>query len=70
MSEAAEVGGSKNTEDICRDFLRNVCRRGDRLVFWFPLPSPEVNAVFYFRCKFSHPTERAESDTDGGIGWH
>jgi len=46
MSETAEGGGSKKPEDICRDFLRNVCRRGDR-------------------CKFSHPTERAETETEG-----
>lgn len=46
MAETAEMGGSKKKEDLCRDFLRNVCRRGDR-------------------CKFSHPTEGEETETEG-----
>jgi len=36
MSEKGEVGGTKKPSDVCRDFLRNVCRRGDRCKFGHP----------------------------------
>ena len=38
MSEKASEAGVviKKTEDVCRDFLRNVCSRGDRCKFSHP----------------------------------
>lgn len=41
MSEKGEVGATQKDGDVCRDFLRNVCRRGDRCKFSHPTERKE-----------------------------
>ena len=56
MSDKGETSIANKEDNVCRDFLRNVCRRGDR--FGVHTLSPPLIHVFY-RCKYNHPAETA-----------
>lgn len=70
-----DVGGGggisgQTTSNICRDFLRNVCKRGAHCRYWHPPPDSAVDVVFCHDfqnagcrradCRFVHGTREEE----------
>ena len=67
-----DVGGDVGSgqSDICRDFLRNVCKRGAHCRYWHPPPDVTVDVVFCHDfqnagcrradCRFVHCTREDE----------
>jgi len=63
-----DVGGGQS--NICRDFLRNVCKRGAHCRYWHPPPDVAVDVVFCHDfqnagcrrvdCRFIHSTREEE----------
>jgi len=55
MSDKGEGSSSEKVEGICRDFLRNVCRRGDRCKYAHPADaSTEGAAKLQDKMEFCH----------------
>ena len=64
MSDTGDGSIADKEDNVCRDFLRNVCRRGDRFVNMFHIHMMIIICT-YCRCKYAHPAETAPEAIEG-----